>query len=56
MALETKIEADAELIKSRLWLKLNLLYEPETTRPDTLGLSTAIAFQIIPQVAVGTEM
>ena len=56
MALEIKIEADAELIKSRLWLKLNLLYEPETTRADTLGLSTAVAFQIIPKVTVGTEM
>ena len=56
MALETKIEADTELIKNRLWLKLNLLYKPETTRAATLGLSTAVAFQIIPKVTVGTEM
>jgi hypothetical protein len=62
--LETRIEADAELIKNRLWLGLNLLYEPETTRADlgewdkesTLGLSTALAFQIIPKVTVGAEM
>jgi len=62
--LETRIEADAELIKNRLWLGLNLLYEPETTRADlgerdkesTLGLSTALAFQIIPKVTVGAEI
>jgi hypothetical protein len=62
--LETRIEADAELIKNRLWLGLNLLYEPETTRADfgewdkesTLGLSTALAFQIIPKLTVGAEM
>ena len=29
--LETKIEADTELIKNRLFLAFNLLYEPETT-------------------------
>jgi hypothetical protein len=32
MALETKIEADAELIKSRLWLKLNLGTEMQYLR------------------------
>jgi hypothetical protein len=62
--LETRVEADAELIKNRLFLGLNLLYEPETTRADlgawdnesTLGLSTALAFQIIPKVTVGGEL
>lgn len=62
--LETRVEADAELIKNRLFLGLNLLYEPETTRADlgawdnesTLGLSTALAFQIIPKVTVGAEL
>jgi hypothetical protein len=34
--LETRIEADAELIKNRLWLGLNLLYEPKTTRAGFL--------------------
>ena len=63
-ALETRIEADAELIKNRLFLGLNLLYEPETTRADlgawgnesTFGVSTALAFQIIPKVVVGAEL
>jgi hypothetical protein len=61
---ETRVEADAELIKNRLYLGLNLLYEPETTRADlgawdnesTIGLSTALAFQIIPKVTVGAEL
>jgi hypothetical protein len=63
-ALETRLEADAELIKNRLFLGLNLLYEPETTRADlgawgnesTFGVSTALAFQIIPKVVVGAEL
>jgi hypothetical protein len=62
-ALETRVEADAELIKNRLFLGLNLLYEPETTRADlgawenesTFGVSTALAFQIIPKVVIGAE-
>jgi len=62
--LETRVEADAELIKNRLFLGLNLLYEPETTRADlgtwenesTFGVSTALAFQIIPKVVVGAEL
>jgi hypothetical protein len=63
-ALETRVEADAELIKNRLFLGLNLLYEPETTRADlgawgnesTFGVSTALAFQVIPKVVVGAEL
>jgi hypothetical protein len=62
--LETRVEADAELIKNRLFLGLNLLYEPETTRADlgawgsetTFGVSTALAFRIIPKVVVGAEL
>jgi len=61
---ETRVEADAELIKNRLFLGLNLLCEPETTRADlgawdsetTFGVSTALAFQIIPKVVVGAEV
>src|SRR5205807_6462014 len=53
---EAKLEADAELIKNRLFLGFNLLYEPETTRGDlgmwskesTFGVSSALAFQIVP--------
>jgi hypothetical protein len=61
---EAKLEADAELIKNRLFLGFNLLYEPETTRADlgmwskesTLGLSSALAFQIIPNVVIGADL
>ena len=36
-SVEAKLEADTELIKNRLFLAFNLLYEPETTRGD-LGM------------------
>jgi hypothetical protein len=62
--LETRLEADAELIKNRLYLGFNLLYEPETTRADlgmwekesTFGVSSALAFQLIPKVTIGAEL
>jgi hypothetical protein len=62
--LEVKLEADTELIKNRLFLGFNLLYEPETTRGDlgvwsresTLGVSSALAVQIIPNVVVGADL
>jgi len=62
--LETKIEAETELIKNRLFLAFNLLYEPETTNAfalgwnseSTLGLSTALAFQIVPNVVIGADL
>lgn len=61
---ETKLEADAELIKNRLYLGFNLLYEPETTRNDlggwddesTIGGSVALAWQIIPNVTIGADL
>jgi hypothetical protein len=61
---EVKLEADAELIKNRLFLGFNLLYEPETTRGDlgmwskesTFGVSSALAFQIVPNVVVGADL
>lgn len=63
-ALETRLEADLELIKNRLFLGFNLLYEPETTRADlglwnnesTFGVSSALAFQIVPKVAIGADL
>jgi len=63
-ALDLKLEADAELIKNRLFLGFNLLYEPETTRGDlgvwsresTFGVSSALAFQIVPNVVVGADL
>jgi hypothetical protein len=62
--LETRLEADTELIKNRLFLGFNLLYEPETTRADlgawtresTFGVSSALAFQIIPDVVIGADL
>jgi hypothetical protein len=61
--LETKVNADLELIANRLYLGGNLLYEPETTRGDlgvwtqesTLGESVALAYRIRPQVTIGAE-
>ena len=62
--LEAKLEADAELIKNRLFWGFNLLYEPETTRADlgqwenesTFGISSALAYQIVPNVVVGADL
>lgn len=61
---ETKLEADAELIKNRLFLGFNLLYEPETTlvpvgasfNESTFGVSSALAFQIYPKVVIGADL
>jgi len=62
--LETRLEADAELIKNRLYFGSNLLYEPETTRDNlgawdnesTWGISSALAYQIVPGVVVGADL
>jgi hypothetical protein len=62
--LETRLEADFELIKNRLFFGSNLLYEPETTRADfgvwqresTWGVSAALAYQIVPKVVVGADL
>ncbi len=62
--LESKLEADAELVKNRLFWGFNLLYEPETTRADlgqwqnesTFGISSAFAYQIVPNVVVGADL
>ena len=64
--LELKVNADLELIKNRLYLGANLLYEPEATRdPDgigagwekelTGGISGALSYRILPSVFVGAE-
>ena len=65
-ALETKIEADAELIKNRLFYAFNILYEPEGTitganptawDPESIfGVSSALAFQVIPNVVIGADV
>jgi hypothetical protein len=64
--LELKVNADLELVKNRLYLGSNLLYEPEGTHdPDgvgagwaqesTGGVSAALAYRIVPSVFVGAE-
>jgi len=63
-SLEAKLEADVELIKNRLFWGFNLLYEPETTfappatsfNESTFGVSSALAFQIYPNVVVGVDL
>jgi hypothetical protein len=62
--LEARLEADTELIKNRLFLGFNLLYEPETTRADlgrwqnesTFGISSALALQVVPGVVIGADL
>ena len=62
--LEAKLEADYELVKNRLFVASNLLYEPETTRGDlgawfnesTFGISSALAYQVVPNVVVGADL
>ena len=60
---ETKINADLELVKNRVYLGFNLIYEPETTRvpegswekESTLGLTAAVAFRITSRLTLGVE-
>src|SRR5450631_4184105 len=65
--LEVKLNADLELIKNRLYLGVNLLYEPEATRdPDHIGagwameskggVSAALAYRVVPSVFIGAEV
>ncbi|HEY2531171.1 MAG TPA: hypothetical protein VGJ20_25100 [Xanthobacteraceae bacterium] len=62
--LENRLEADVELIKNRLYFGSNLLYEPETTRgglgawenESTWGVSSALAYQIVPKVVIGADL
>jgi hypothetical protein len=62
--LEAKISGDIELVKNRLFLGFNLLYEPEWTRtPEgelekeaNLGVSAALAFRLTPALTVGAEL
>jgi hypothetical protein len=65
--LELKLNADLELVKNRLYLASNLLYEPEGTHdPDHMGagwameskggVSGALSYRIVPAVFVGGEV
>jgi hypothetical protein len=61
--LENRLEADIELVKNRVYLAFNLLYEPETTRvigswqdESTIGGSSALAFRVTPDVIIGADL
>jgi hypothetical protein len=61
--LETRINADLEIVPNRVFAGGNLLYEPETTRDSsgtwtnetTLGISAALSFRVVPSVVIGAE-
>jgi len=66
LGLELKVNADLELVKNRLFLGSNLLYEVEGTKdPDHIGagwekesiggVSAALSYRIIPSVFIGAE-
>src|SRR5262249_20605766 len=66
LGLELKVNADLELIKNRLFLGSNLLYEVEGTKdPDHIGVgwekeslggvSAAISYRVIPSIFIGAE-
>jgi hypothetical protein len=66
LGLELKVNADLELIKNRLFLGSNLLYEVEGTKdPDHIGagwekeslggVSVAISYRVIPSIFIGAE-
>ena len=60
---ETKINADLELIKNRLYAGFNTVYEPEitttsdhvTAREAKLSQSAALALRVLPNLVLGTE-
>ena len=61
---ETKIMADAELVKNRLYAAVHLIYEPEATKvadgswekESTFGLTSAVSFHLLPELLVGAEV
>jgi hypothetical protein len=61
---ELKLSADAELIPNRVFVAVNALYEPEWVRPQNerlereskIGMSTAVAFRVTPEAALGAEL
>jgi hypothetical protein len=61
---ETKLQADVELVKNRLYGAVNLIYEPETTRTaegiwereSVFGLTTALAVRPMPTLVIGAEL
>jgi hypothetical protein len=60
---ETKIMADMELVKNRVYGAVNFIYEPEITRiadgswerESKLGLTAALSFRVLPDLLIGVE-
>ena len=60
---ETKIMADVELVKNRVYGAVNFIYEPEITRvadgswerESKLGLTGALSFRVLPDLLIGVE-
>lgn len=64
-AVETRLQADAELIPNRLYLGSNIIYEPEVVRPkngdpteheSSLSVTGALSYRFFPKFALGTEV
>jgi len=64
-AVETRLQADTELIPNRLYLGSNLIYEPEVVHPkngdpteheSSLTVTGALSYRFLPQLALGTEV
>ena len=61
---ETKIMADVELVKNRVYAAVNLIYEPEITRiadgtweqESTFGITGAVSFRVLPELLLGAEV
>jgi hypothetical protein len=60
---ETKIMADMELVKNRVYAAMNFIYEPEITRiadgtweqESKLGITAAVSFRVLPELLIGLE-
>jgi hypothetical protein len=64
-AVETRLQADTELIPSRLYLGSNIIYEPEVIHPkngdpteheSSLTFTGALSYRFVPKFALGAEV
>jgi hypothetical protein len=64
-AVETRLQADAELIPNRLYLGSNIIYEPEVVHPkngdpteheSSLAFTGALSYRFFPKFALGGEV